>query len=468
MSRRTGPWEPSRRARAGSIAALMVLCATSVAAPLAPDLLELGSLLQVPVMLPVDGSSGEPLSLPESQRAARLWSPEVEAAQRRAESFGYARDAARGALLPQVDLRFSSGRGRLESVDPQLTLDRRDSSLVLRQAIFNEPARREWQHQAALLRSAERQYDGAVSQALLDGGLAYLTALQARVVIELSAAYQALLDELLRYQTERAAGGGASAADRERVRARVANVRSSLADARSNLIAALRNLERLTDRKSGALRLDGAALLPALMDLDAAIAKGRASNAELLAARAEAEAAGADRDVQQSKHLPRLELEVTHARSTNAGGTLAYTRDSKAMLLLTVPLLHGGSDLAQVRAANARREELDARWRAADRKLTLEIETAYANLDAAAARFASVRDELDANRKVVDAFNAQLKGSNRPLLDVLDAYQRLYQSRVDLSQILITNLQNQLRIAHLTGTLTEAASSAAAPPVQQP
>jgi adhesin transport system outer membrane protein len=117
--------------------------------------------------------------------------------------------------------------------------------------------------------------------------------------------------------------------------------------------------------------------------------------------------------------------------------------------------LNGGTDLAQMRASEARRGELDAKARNVERKLALEIETAYANLEATSARFDSVREELEANRKVADAFQAQLTNASRQLLDVLDAYQRLYQSRLDLAQVLVAEARNQLRLAFLTGSLVD-------------
>ena len=68
--------------------------------------------------------------------------------------------------------------------------------------------------------------------------------------------------------------------------------------------------------------------------------------------------------------------------------------------------------------------------------------------------------DSEGNRKVVEAFRAQLVGGNRPLLDVLDAYQRLHQSRLDLAQVLINTTQNEWRIAHLTGRLRALAATA--------
>ena len=418
--------------------------------PLLADLLSIPSRLNVG-----DVGGGENVSLRGAQLASRVYSLDVEGAQRRLESFEYSRDAARGALLPRADWRSARGSGTLDSVQPALSLPRRESSTTVRQVLFDEPARNEWGRQKLLVGSAELQLASAISQAAFEGGNAFLTALQARVVIELSGDYESMLGELLRYMSERAKAGGASQADSDRVRARVANVRSGLADARSTLTSSLRDLQRVTGIEPGSLNFAEGVSLPSLQDRMAALDLAKAGNPELRAARAEIEAAEADRKVQRARFLPRVELELVHARNVNLGGSESFTRDNRAMVVMTYSLLNGGSDYSQMRAAEARRGELDAKARNVERKLALEIETAYANLEATSARFNSVREELDANRKVADAFQAQLTNASRQLLDVLDAYQRLYQSRLDLAQVLVAEARNQLRLAFLTGALVE-------------
>jgi outer membrane protein TolC len=81
-------------------------------------------------------------------------------------------------------------------------------------------------------------------------------------------------------------------------------------------------------------------------------------------------------------------------------------------------------------------------------------------LEASGQRYSAVRDELESNAKVVAAFRAQMLGSNRSLLEVLDAFQRLHQSRLDLTQSLVSEAQSQLRVAHLTGSLATVFSTA--------
>jgi adhesin transport system outer membrane protein len=271
-----------------------------------------------------------------------------------------------------------------------------------------------------------------------------------------------LLTELLRVVTERASGGGASGADRERVRGRVANARATIADARAALVVAKRNLERLMGGTidSVSVMLPAGLVVPG--GLQGAKSLALAHNPDLLAARADLEASDIERLGYASRFLPRLSVELSHNRDVNAAGTESYFRDTKAMLVLTVPLVTGGTDYAQTRAAVARREEQRARAENVERKLMQELDAAYINLDAVPERYQSMLQEIASNRSVVAAFKDQLTASNRSLLDVLDAYQRFYQSRLDVTQLLVGETQNRLKIAHLSGTLLAAVGAAPA------
>ena len=424
------------------------------------DLNALRGLLGLPQRLPVsyDGSSadqpGEPLDLLQSAWRGLSNSLDVEAARGKLESFGYTRDAARGSLLPHLDFNASAGRGELESVTAPKITSRKTVTTTLRQTLIDEVARHEWRRQDRLTQSAELQLESASSNAMMEVTGAWLSALQAAVNVRLGRDYEVLLEELSRYIAERVAAGGSSAADRDRVKSRVANIRSALADSRAALQTAVRNLEVLTGSSFAALALDvPTEALQVPLSRSQARELALYQNQDLLAARAEAAAAAIERASAKARYLPKLDVEVSQNRSLNAIGALGYTHDTTAMLVLSMSVLNGGADRAQVDAADARRRQLDATARSVERKLLQEIDTAYSNLDAAANRFTSVRDELSANERVVAAYRAQLVGANRQLLDVLDAYQHLYQSRLDLTQTLVSQAQNQIRVAHLTGLL---------------
>lgn len=418
----------------------------------APRLEALRGWLDLPAVLPLP-AQGPALGLRDALRLGLDNSPDVQAAGYRGQAFAETRNAARGALLPKLEVRVAGGRGYLDSADPAVALNRGDTTAVLSQSLVDEPARLEWNRQTLLADAAELQRTGAESQALLDTASAWLAVMQQRVALELGNDYEQLLGELLRYVSERAAAGGTSSAERERVAARVANVRGSLADSRAGLAAAMRNLQRLAAVTPGAVALEGALDFRVPTDAETAITQARAANAELRESELEQRAAAAERDAFRGRFMPKLAFELTHQRSRNASGTEAYQRDNKAMFVLSMAVVNGGADAAQQRAAEARRLELAARGEGALRRVVQDIETAYANLRASSERLVTVREELEGNRKVVDAFRAQLVGGNRPLLDVMDAYQRLHQSRLDLVQVVAATVQNEWRIAHLTGAL---------------
>jgi adhesin transport system outer membrane protein len=416
-----------------------------------PELLELDVRLRVDDARPVD--AGPALSLQQAVDRALARHPEVLAAQARRDAFGHTRRAALGALLPQGEARAGIGSGTLESVNPAETRHRKEGAVTLRQALVDVPAWRELDRQGTLVRAADWQYQAAVSSVALEVATVYIQALQARMTLTLTQRHEQELNRVLLIMTERANGGVASAAERSRVSARVSNARAQMADARATLRGALRRLGTLVGEVPVELTLQVPAGLAVPEDGATALALARQGNAELLAGRAEAVAAAYEAQAYRARLLPRLEAEVQHLRTTNPGGSAGYTRDTKGMVMLNWQFLSGGSDLAQARAAQARERERGYRTEDVERRFEQDLDTLYASLDSVATRYAALRDELLANAQVVSAFNLQLTNGNRPLLDVLDAYQRQHANRLELASLLLGELQNQLRVAQITGQL---------------
>jgi outer membrane protein, adhesin transport system len=218
----------------------------------------------------------------------------------------------------------------------------------------------------------------------------------------------------------------------------------------------LRTVERLTGQLPQAIRLESVPDVRPPADDRVALARLREDNDELRAARADAYAAEADVRVREARFLPRVELELSHLRNRNVGGLPSRFQDSRALTVVTLPLAAGGSDLAAQRQSLARVTEAAARLRSAERRLTQELETAYTDLQSGAERYPSVRAELASNRRIAEAFRAQPYGPDLPVNDVLDAHQRLAQSRTDLVQVVVSVTQTRWRLARLLGALEPA------------
>jgi adhesin transport system outer membrane protein len=399
----------------------------------------------------------EVLDLRAAARATLERNADVEGAAARAEAAAYQRDAAAAAWRPRAELRLSQGRGRLESAVPPLTLDRDDRALVVRQSIVDEPARHEVVRQQRLADAAQAWAALVRGQALRETGEALLTLLAAEAGVRVAADHEGLLVALRDAVAE---GDWAhAAADRDRVGARLANVRAQIADGRAAVQAAARNLERLTGQLPASIAVasllgDPYGLqehLPA--DDRAALAAVRARNDELVARRLEVAAADAEWAARRGRHLPRIELEVARQRATNPGGFTGRLDDTRATAVLVWPLASGGADIAQQRAAAARRVDAQARLRAAEGRLTQAVETAYANLAAVADRRAAVGTELENNRRLVAGLRREAVGPQTSVVDALDAFQREAQSRLDALQVEASLARTRWQLAQLTGTI---------------
>jgi adhesin transport system outer membrane protein len=417
----------------------------------------LSDLLGLPAELAIVGIEAEapkrPMALHETIRQGMNVNLDAQSADARRRAAEFTKRAALGALLPRVDASAGYGKGRLDSVDPILELPRKEASLTIRQAVFDLGAYEELKRQGKLAEAAAYQARSADSAAGLETASAYLQALQARIVIELSEEHEQRLKELLNYVDARAAAGGTSQAESARVRARVANARAVIADSRANLRAALRNLESLVGDAPATLALAVPRSLAIPATSREAKTMAEQQNFDLRAAAADIKASQYEANSQKSKYLPRLEVQGTHRRDVNSGGTEAMLRDNRVMLTATWSLFNGGVDHSQARAATLRGRSIELARASSVRKLGQELDVSYATLDGMQERFDAVSEEMASNAAVVDAFREQLVGGTRPLLDVLDAYQRLHQSRLDLTQLAVSEVQNHIKVSHLVGLL---------------
>jgi adhesin transport system outer membrane protein len=378
---------------------------------------------------------------------------ELAGARSRSQAQRFQVGVATGALRSRIDLRAANG---MENARPSARIDaetgstlpssthrREDTALVLRQPLYDAGGRSELERQRALLGSSEAGVDAARDQVTVDAATAHLDVLQYTLASEFAGEYRTELEKLFAQVNARVEAGGASPAEAERVKARAIGARSSSIEAGGALESALLTYRRLVGAVPGDIPADDVLAPATLPTLEEAIARAKARNPQLSSLRGNQRAIEAEFDTARAKLQPRLELEVGNYRVNGASGSTQPTNEARAMLVVSWNLLNGGADIAASNAALARLEENRYRILDAERRIEEALRISYNTLNAVERRAQSVREEFVANRRVVDAFRAQLTSGNRPLLDVLDAEQRLYQSRIEL-----------LRLTVLQATLT--------------
>ena len=143
---------------------------------------------------------------------------------------------------------------------------------------------------------------------------------------------------------------------------------------------------------------------------------------------------------------------MSQQRYRGAGGDKTLTSDRTAMLVMTMNLLNGGSDYYYQKEIGTKFVEKSNTAADVERKVKEQLEVNYRTLLAITKRSGIARQEYQTNSKVADDFLEQLGTGSKQLLDVLDAYQRAYQSRVDFANLLFLQSDISYQILRNAGT----------------
>ncbi len=421
-----------------------------------------GSLITLPDSILSGLGEMQPLlSLEEALARALQNSYSYAASVAQAEGAGYAKNAALGQLGPTLDIRGQRGReysAPASFIDPTTgqsfasdTHMRWDSSVILRQPLFSPVSYFDYRTQASLAKAADLRREDAREALYYQTIKAYYDLLRAHVALTFARHYAERMGSLQDYMDKRLQGGGASRVDFERVRGRALTARSTVIEAEGALESGMVTLAQLTGVRARELGVPmqmmpfvpGSAAL-ALQDVND-------SNPAVRAARQEVTAANQELKAARSRFSPTFSLELSQARTRNAGGDGELTTDRRYMFVMNMNLLNGGSDYYYQKQIGSKYVEKSNVAADVERKLREQVEINYRTLDAVKKRISIARQAYQTNASVADVFLDQLATGSKQLLDVLDAYQQAYQSQVDLAQLLFLQADISYQILRNTG-----------------
>jgi len=422
------------------------------------ELLGVPPQVQVPDAPPQDGA-GQALILSEFVAEASTYSLEVLSSDRSVASSRSSVQVSRRQLGPRLDVSHSRGRGQLATITSPDSpyFPRRDFTVTLRQPLFNFPAYVEVQRKNHVLKSSEADRDSTELRVASESIATFFELTRNSAVIAFSADYEKSLTTLLDHMKARTEGGAASPADLDRVAARVENAKAKLAEATGSYRASLATLKRQVGRipDSLAIPVDLVISLPSNSKL--AYEEAVQSNIELQSARHQLAAIDQEIRAARARFAPRIELEAVRNLNSNGSATTEPTRseDKRIMLMANLNIFSSGADTAEIASIVSRREALAYRIMHAERKLKEDIEVTYAAVESVSKRVAPAIKEFEANKRVVEAFDQQLFLGGRTLLDVLDAQQKLYESRIYAFQLMTADAQQKFSALRLLGRLAE-------------
>lgn len=404
------------------------------------------------------------VSINDSVAAALSYNPRLKMLQANHEAIGFELERARGGYFPRVDL--AAGYGAESHSDPTTRgdfggkniehnfYDRLEASLRLSQLLYDgqETASRVGV-EAAKLDSAKLRVNDNAEAIALDAIIAHMEVYRQRVLHGLAQQNVRDHEEILGMLNERQKGGAGSIADVTQTQGRLARAKASLAEARSGVRGAEANYQRVVGKLAGDVEYFTvpANLMP--KSLDEVLEAVQAQNPKVKALEYNIQEAEARVGLSDSNFLPKVNLEVSSSYEDQVESSRTYEHNNQAMVRLRWNLFNGGADVADRKAALARKFQAIS---SKDDQLVQVIEeavTTWAKLEAYKEQVVDYGDATSNSQKTLESYMKQFTVGQRTLLDVLDARNEMFQS----SGLLVTAKVNEViaveRLLALTGAL---------------
>ncbi|EEA96681.1 TolC family outer membrane protein [Pseudovibrio sp. JE062] len=381
-------------------------------------------------------TSAHSASLRDAVETAVLTNPDIveSAANRRARDQELR--ASQSAFMPKLSVNASFGAERLRRAQSNTTEQWRAAkqvSIEAEQLLFdgfgsvNEIYRQSARVDGAALRVLER------SEAIaLDAVEAYIDVVRHQKILNRSKENTALHQRLAREVKERYDGGETGAADLAQVQERVAATRMITASVRKSLLDAMAKYRRVVGVAPNNLMAVSAANSAAAKSLSSALAMSRQSNPLILSAEADTDAAGFALEQSSSSFMPRVTLNGSANFGDDLNGYEGRSDDYRIMVRLKWNLYNGGYDSAMRGRAVEQLAEAQARVDRMRRETDEAVEQAWASVQTTRERISALRQTVSANQRVVSGYRQEYNIGQRSLLDVLNAENALFNSRIDL------------------------------------
>lgn len=397
---------------------------------------------------------------------------EVHAATAKSRVGYWNKMGAYSEYLPSIEWSYASGTerskpGSYNDASGTRVLDtthhRYDKNFVLRQPLIDLSI------VADILSSRNKENIEKINLRDVQEGIAYdtvsafLNLLQARVTVQLADQYKRYLEDLAERMKSRVEGGGATAADLERIQGREASADAARIEALGSYETNIAEFVRLTKIRPSQLAFPDNLAPDVPQNQQEAIDRALQANPSYKSSLTKIDAAVADRNKSYSGLLPKLSMQYSKAFSYNAGGSangnpvdgVYPSQSTQSLMLVAQWSLSGGTSVASGLAGAAKTSEMNFRSQDVRARLEQGVRSGYTAMNAARSRLSVLKKAVQANENVVAAFEEQYKGGARSLFDILDAYEQLYNSRLNLMRVTIASAQAAYQVRRQMGDLIE-------------
>ena len=270
-------------------------------------------------------------------------------------------------------------------------------------------------------------------QVLLEASTAYLNVLRDESIVDLQKNNEKLLKKRLDETKERFNVGEVTRTDVSQAEARYSQAISDRIAAEGNLASSKAVYVQVVGQEPNKLiEPEGlSALFPT--SIEDALSYAKEHNYGLKAAKNVLKAQSHNVNANKGALLPQIDFEA----STTRGQSYApLTKDPETNsyawgVSMTIPLYNSGESRAKIRQSKYKKWQAQEVVLEAERAMVSAVSSNWEYMMANKARIDSVKDQIEAYAIALDGVQQEEALGNRTVLDVLDAYQSLLNSKVE-------------------------------------
>jgi len=416
--------------------------------------------------LPLAGHSEDLL---DAYREARANDPVLSQAEATRLATGENVTQARALMLPQVNGSFgltqqstgsAASNGAVQGAGHSRT---RSVSARLDQSIINLS---QWANLYAARSQASSQdatYEASLQQLYVRVTQAYFGVLTSQDALVFAKASEDSFKQAYDQADQRFKVGLSAVTDVYQAKSEFELAKAQTITAQNNLNDAKEALIQITGKPVGELkklREDLPLNPPTPADPDQWVQQSLKSNATLLAAQYNVEAAEHDIDAARAGHLPTLNATVTrgkqtdwfeHASAAGLRGNGQY--DTTVGLTVNIPIFAGGGTQSRVRQSIYQRDEAQDSLESQRRQVVRNTLNYYRSVVAGVSQVEASKASVESGEKALEATRAGFDVGTQTMLNVLNAIQTLTQAQSNYSQSRHALVLNELQLKQSAGAI---------------
>lgn len=413
--------------------------------------------------------AAQALSFAQAAELARQNDPRLQMARQDLAVRRAQMEQAYGQLLPNASLSYSRFDGNRKTSGatsfPPTNFVSENTTLSVRQPLYRKALGAGYQKSKALLQSSEQELNKEEMELSLRTLQAYLEVLTVRQLIQANASQVAALTAQQDYVRQAQEKGFMRKTELLEAQSRLRSAEADQRALQGRLGLGWTALSRLTRQEMptlwqlSALRVQEQVRrqLQTPADLHQWWTRAQEGSFQLKSLRAQEEAAKIEMDIASAGHLPSVDLVY---QELSSGNELPNTpnnlyRTQQLGLQVTVPIYAGGAVNAAQRLAQAAYTKIQWQFTYANDQLQMEVQSSHNALLDAQTRLEHLTLDLQAKNESLRAVEQAFQAGLDTRLNVLQAQERLQQTRYGMLDQAGKYLQQWLKLEAASGQIDE-------------